>query len=1294
MAATATVRLALCLTVLLLSSGRAWALDPAKQISQYTRTTWSRAEGLPATGVLAVLQSRDGYIWLGTEEGLVRFDGARFVVFNRRNTPAIGLNRITELYESSDGALWFAVSQGGAVRYRDGVFTRFGETQGISGTPAGFVTTMDGDLAVRANGEVRVLRHDLFESLPIDGRDGWQRLTDARGARWSLHPTRLLLERRDRHGAQTWAVPGALIDGAPQHLLHAADGSVWVGTLTAGLFQVRKDGVRNIAAADGLPAPQITTLHEDLEGALWAGTPAGLVRIVGGRLATLTAADGLVAPDVRAIASDREGNIWIATYGGGVMRLRDGAFTPYSSREGLAGDHVRAILQARDGAIWIGTFGGLNRLVSGTLERRYLPADGLPRLPISALAELPDGTLWVGGADGLARLRNGRLQAFGAREGLPRRPIRSIHQTRSGEIWVGTYGMGPWRLSGDRFVQDPALVSISSALVYAIHDSPTGIWFGLSNRLLFYGGGVLHDYTKALNGERTQTGVLVIEEDADGVTWLGTYGSGLGRYKNGVFRTITTEAGLCDDVVLTLADDGNGRIWMTSNNGVFSVLKRELNEVADGSRRTVACTAYDTGDGLRSIEGNTGGPGSVNATGGRRMWFATADGAVAIDPQRIRSNMVPPPVLIESVSSSGQPIDGVVRSGANHLKFEFTALSLSEPEKVLFRYRLEGFDADWSVPSSVRHASYTNLAPGTYTFQVRASNNDGVWNQEGASTGFRVMPRFYQTWWFFGLGAIGLVGSIGGGIGATIRARERRYAAQALRASEERFRALVENSSDAVMLLDRDGRIGYVSPSLFRFIGFRQEEVAGQPLAAYVHDDSLQDAQWLLDKALEYPGRPIAGLLRVRHKIDGCRWLEAIAANRLDALEVGAVILNLRDVTYRRQVEEELLRAKGEAEHANLAKSEFLAHMSHEIRTPMNAIIGMTDLVLDTSITAEQRDYLDIARSASESLLTLINEVLDLSKIEAGKLTLEPAPFDLRTLTSRVIKELACRARETRLGLVCEVAPDVPEVVIGDATRIRQVLLNLLVNAMKFTTQGNVALSVATDPSVESGLRFSVRDTGIGIPPDRLDAIFEEFAQADTSITRRFGGTGLGLTICRRLVEAMGGRIWVESQPGAGSTFSFTVPLAPGAALAHVDGEAGTRSGLERPLRILVAEDNTFNQLLTTKILEKRRHVVRIAADGEQALAMFDREPFDLILMDVQMPRLDGLEATRAIRARERGSRTPIVAMTASAMAGDRAKCLAAGMDGYVTKPVDTVLLFEAIADALRVCAAGSRPAA
>jgi len=507
---------------------------------------------------------------------------------------------------------------------------------------------------------------------------------------------------------------------------------------------------------------------------------------------------------------------------------------------------------------------------------------------------------------------------------------------------------------------------------------------------------------------------------------------------------------------------------------------------------------------------------------------------------------------------------------------------------------------------------------------------------------------------------------------------------QRLRDQQFYTRSLIESNIDAIMTTDPSGIITDVNKQMEALTGCTRDELIGAPFKDYFTDPERAEAGIMLvmreKKITDYE-------LTARAR-DGKKTVVSFNATTFydRGRTLQGVFAAARDVTERKQVEAELKQAKAAAESASRTKSEFLASMSHEIRTPMNAIMGIADLLAKTPLSGEQDKYVQIFRRAGDNLLNLINDILDLSKVEASQLDLERTGFSLADLLEKVTEMVSIRAHEKLLTLVCEIAPDVPTALVGDPTRLRQVLLNLLGNAIKFTESGGVTLRVTRDldSSVPTALRFTVSDTGIGIPSANLNRVFERFTQGDSSTTRRFGGSGLGLTISKRLVELMGGRIGVESKIGVGSVFSFVVPFeisVDGARRASAPDGAQPEPPL-RALRILLAEDSPDNCTITTAYLDETPYRIEVAETGAIACEMFAAGHYDLVLMDRQMPVMDGLTATRTIRAWERSHDrlpTPIIALTASALKGDREKCLAAGCTAFLTKPIKQDVLLKAI---------------
>jgi PAS domain S-box-containing protein len=682
--------------------------------------------------------------------------------------------------------------------------------------------------------------------------------------------------------------------------------------------------------------------------------------------------------------------------------------------------------------------------------------------------------------------------------------------------------------------------------------------------------------------------------------------------------------------------------------------------------------------------------------------------------------------------------------------------------------------------------------------------------------------------------------------GTCVDITDRHRIQQALEDSERHHREMVENASDIVTIVKADGVIQYMSPAVHRLLGYRMEESLGHNVAEFIHSDDLPAVLEAVRLDLAAPGTPHPVEFRFRHRDGGWRVLEAIGQAHEEQPGVFVIVVNSRDITERKLAEQqqeslvrELRAARQTAETATRAKSEFLANMSHEIRTPMNAVLGLTEVVLDSELTADQRRHLEMVRDSGDVLLTLLNDILDFSKIEANHLALEEIPLDLPALLHASATLFAVTAHERGLELVVETAPDVPRFVRGDPTRLRQVLSNLIGNAIKFTHQGEIAASVRLESLVDgrANLRFAVRDSGIGIPDDRIDSLFTEFSQVDSSTTRRYGGTGLGLAIAHRLVKLMGGELGVTSAVGRGSEFAFTLSLpieaAPeitarvpvrlagvrilvtddnsanrrvireilksaGAetdeavtateALSKLDraaaegrpyaialldsrmpgddgwslgrdirqhpplagvrllmltssGEVGdaarcrelgiggylikpvsrpdlveavgsilagreaggvvvTRHALTEAkarLRILVAEDNAVNQAVAAAMLRKRGHLVTLVSDGAEAVAAVEHGAFDVVLMDIHMPKMDGFAATTAIRKLPGGATIPIIALTADALTAEGQHCLAAGMSGYLAKPFkssDLIALVEGWGPPPRSLAPGTSDAA
>ncbi|NLE64605.1 MAG: PAS domain S-box protein [Elusimicrobia bacterium] len=508
--------------------------------------------------------------------------------------------------------------------------------------------------------------------------------------------------------------------------------------------------------------------------------------------------------------------------------------------------------------------------------------------------------------------------------------------------------------------------------------------------------------------------------------------------------------------------------------------------------------------------------------------------------------------------------------------------------------------------------------------------------------------------------------------------------------SRELFKVVFDHTAAAITVTDREERIVAWNPFAEKLLEMNREDLFNKPVC-----ELYPEREWRKMRKLNIKKKGVLSGIMTQVMLKDGSLLDVDASISILKDAQGEVIGSigiLRDISKQKKMQEMALQAKMEAEEANHSKSVFLAKMSHELRSPMNAVIGMLDLTLDTELNDEQRDNLKVSREAATNLLGLLNDILDLSKAEAGRITIEAIEISLREVVHSVCRGLQVLAAKKDIELRYDVAPDVPRLVMGDPVRLRQIIINLVNNSIKFTHKGFVAVGVKVlsrqDDKAE--LFFSVSDTGIGIPKDRIGSLFELFTQVDEKTSRRYGGTGLGLAICKKIVEMMDGRIWAESEEGKGSSFNFILKLpvreSQDAKTSGMAGDPAAGGGDIGRIKILLAEDNLVNQKIAVKILEKRGWEVVTALNGQEAIDLLSKTHFDVVLMDDLMPEMSGVEATALIRNEEKqtGLHVPIIAMTANAMAGDREKYIGCGMDDYVSKPIDREALYQAIINLVR----------
>ena len=727
----------------------------------YITRTWQAEQGLPQNKIMAVVRTHDGYLWLGTYNGLARFDGVRFTVFDDNNTPELHSSRVTSLFEAADGKLWIGTESGNVSQYKDGHFTavplhatwRGGKIYAITADDAGDVWLFDesGELARVRDGKVLSPQSgNVPKVLSLArGLDGTI-CVDREGVVSVLRDGQLTLEVTTNDYVQGVCAgrDGGFWIACNSGLRKWKDGK-WVADLgaapwgwntltsfietTAGALAGGSDGLwlifpgqTNVPAAhldhtNGLASDWVISLCEDREKNLWCGTGEGLVLLRPSNLETVSPPDKWRSCPVLSVLPTPGGALWVGTEGAGLYRLQNGEWTNFDSAQGIRNPFVWSLAADNEGKIWAGTWGGGLFVLNGD-RFGFPPGMSNITMPMPALLSTHDGALWIGTPTGAARYQNGKLERFNEMDGKAFGDVRAIAQDKSGALWFGTAGGGLVRLQNGNFRRFKKTDGLSSDFIECLH-------FGHNNTL-----------------------------------WIGTFGGGLDRFKDGKFSIINHKQGLPNGVIGHIESDGRGFFWMSSYGGILRASEKDLDRCADGEIAEVPFLTYGINDGMPTLECSEGLQPAGCKTADGRSWFATAKGLVAVDPAAVKLNPLPPPVRIEEMRVDDREFaDGYdarplkVPPGRHRIEFEYTALSFVAPEKVRFKCRLNNLETEWANAGAKRVATYNYIPPGNYLFQVIACNNDGVWNETGSSLAFEALPYFWQTTWFRFLGGVATV---------------------------------------------------------------------------------------------------------------------------------------------------------------------------------------------------------------------------------------------------------------------------------------------------------------------------------------------------------------------------------------------------------------------------------------------------------------------------------------------------------------------------------------------------------
>ncbi len=1012
-------------------------LPVTKDLTQYSHEAWQSEDGLPQNSISCILQSHDGYLWLGTLEGLVRFDGVRFTVFDAGNTGALQSNRIVSLCEDRTGNLWIGTEGGGVTRMSNGKFTTFTTTEGLFANVIGQICEdKDGTIWFAHSRGISFYKNGTFSTLSrSDGLPGTLLgpiCSDREGYIWLGSDSGLI--RYDGKKFKLYTTKDGLHNSEFFSLYPGNHGELWIGT-AHGLIRFQNEHFTTWTTADGLTNDFIWSICERKDGGVLIGTQGGGLNMwKNGKIYAFTTEDGLTNNVVWSLLEDREGLIWIGTNGGGLNRLKNALFTTYGKLQGLVNDFVWSICQAPNGDFWFGTYEGVSRYSNGKFYS-YTTKDGLSSNFIWSVFADNSGGVWVGTSMGLNKFVDGKFKEMTILDGYKGVGARSIIEDRDGTLWVGTtHGVTRLPAGHSAFVPLKVSNAFSNKVTMSICESRDGsMWFGTATGLVRYKNGksTVYSIMDGLSNEIIRS----LYEDAERNLWIGTQGGGLNLYRNGTFTAITQRHGLHNNVVSQILEDDDGDLWMSCNKGIFRVHRKDLLDFAEGKITTITSYPYGKDDGMKSPECNgSSQPAGWKALDGK-LWFPTIKGVVVVNPQQENLNTYTPPVIIENILINKSQMSEFDQSnipvGSGDLEIEYTGISFYAPEKVSFQYKLTGYDDNWKVVGGRRTAYFTNLAPGTYTFRVTTGGKDSVDANLAASVTFRLLPHFYQETWFYTVCALMI------------------------------------------------GTLSYGGYRLRMLQGKRRE----QKLIQLVKDRTLK--------------------------------LEEEKENAEEARENAERLQRL-------------------AEEANTVKSEILHIAAHDMKSPLISIKMYAQIIgVEADPQSQVAGFADDIYQNSQRMLDLINELLDASAIENGKIILHKTRINITKLADSVVYNQKKTAERKNQMMYLESSGDY--FIEADESRIRQVIDNLLSNAIKYSPEGK-SIWVRIRSHFDN-IRIEICDEGPGLNEEDLKKVFGKFQRLTPRPTGGEPSTGLGLSVVKHLVEIQDGKVWVESIEGKGCNF-------------------------------------------------------------------------------------------------------------------------------------------------------------
>jgi PAS domain S-box-containing protein len=1131
-------------------------LDPSLAINQYAHTAWKVREGFSKGYIEAIAQTPDGYIWLGTEYGLFRFDGVRTVPWQPPTGEHLPNNDVASLLAARDGRLWIGTFNG-LASWKDGKLTQYPQLTAhlvLNLLEDGEGTVWVGGMRVDSpNGTLCAIRSGSVHCYAEDGSVGV-------GPLWLYNDSRGNLWVKGANGVWRWK-PGPpkfyALPGEPDSVTgigEDTDGALLVGR-NSGIYRLADETTGSFSELSASHEFRATKILRDRDDGLWIGTTGPLLHVHQGRTDRLGQSDGLSGNFVGSLFEDREGSIWAATLNG-LDRFRDFAVPTLSVEQGLSSTTALSVLEARDGSVWIATEDGLNKWKNGqiTIYRkrnagslsvaaqgaREITGTGLPDDRAEALGEDNGGRIWVSTQRGTAYFENGRFIPV---PGVPGRHVFAIAGDDAGNVWISTENSGLLHVIHRNLVESIPWATLGhpeAACVLLRDPARGGLWLGFwhSGVAFFKDGHVRASFSSADGLGKGNIGSLKL--DQDGTLWAATE-AGLSRVKNGRVATLTSKNGLPCDAITWVENDADS-FWLYASCGLIRISRQEMDRWVADPGRTIHVTVLGDSDGVRSHSAPRGYSPRVTRSSDGRLWFLPLDGVSVLDPSHLPINKVPPPVQVEQITSDRKIVwQNLSGDAPSHLRLpprvrdvwiNYTALSFVAPETVRFRYKLEGQDPDWKEVVNDRQAQYSNLAPGNYTFRVIASNNSGVWNETGASLDFSVAPAWYQTAWFRTFCIVALLALLW----AIYRWRIRQ-----LRSREKQLREVVETIPAMAWAALPDGKNSFANKHWIEYTGLAASDPSGPGWQNAIHPE---DRERHLEKwrASIATGRLFEHEVRLRRAADGeyrWFWMRGVPQRneRGNILKWYGIATDIQD---RKQAEAELHAMQEDLAHVNRVSmmGQLAASLAHEIKQPIAAAVSNAEACM-LWLGRDQPDLAE-AREAATETVKESNRAADIITRVRSLFQKEPtthAVLDLNEAIIDTVPLLREEAHRHSISVRTDLDPELPR-ISADRVQLQQVFMNLMLNAieaMKETGGGELAIKSQLDG--DGQVLISVSDTGVGLPLDKTDQIFEPF------FTTKLQGTGMGLVITRSIIEVHGGRLWATPNSGRGTTFRFTLPI-------------------------------------------------------------------------------------------------------------------------------------------------------